>query len=165
VVRYLVTLACLAAIAGCGGSSSPASRPASTPTPAPAAEAPTVVFFQRQGAAGATLDTITVREDGRVTLQKRYGGAGGRFKELALLRGQLRAVRRGLARLPAGGTLTRGSPPSGGANYLLRFDGRTLTGRDGGIVASGKPVVRRLEGYIDGIGVRPVKTDVATHRP
>ena len=164
-VRRLVLIVCLAVLAGCGDSSPAPSRPASTPTQAPAAEAPTVVFFQRQGAGGATLDTITVREDGTVTLQKRYGGAGGRFKELELLDGQLPRVRRELARLPDGATMTTGSPPPGGASYLLRFEGRTLTGREGGIVPSAKPAVRRLDGFIDGVGVRPVKDDVSTHRP
>ena len=80
-----------------------------------AAEPRVVVFFQRQGAAGATLDTITVRSDGSAELQKRYGGAGGRFKELQLLRGQLAAPAPRPRRLPAGSTLTRGSPPPGGA--------------------------------------------------
>jgi hypothetical protein len=164
-VRQLILLACLAAIAGCGGSSPSASRPASTPTSAPAAEAPTVVFFQRQGAAGATFDTITIRDDGDVTLQKRYGGAGGRFTDLRLHDGQLAALRQELARLPGGATLTRGSPPPGGANYLLRLHGRTITARQGAIAPAARPAIRRLDGYIDGIGVREIKTRTRTHRP
>jgi hypothetical protein len=166
VVRYSLLLAVLATFAGCGDSS-PAPRPASTPTQAPAARAaaPTVVFFQRQGAGGATLDAITVRADGSVTLQKRYGGAGGRFKELALRRGELARVRRDLARLPSGGTLTSDRPAPGGAQYLLRIGDRALTGREGGLSARAKPAVRRLDGYIDGIGVRQVETTTATHRP
>lgn len=170
-VRQLVTIACLALIAGCGDSSPTPSRPASTPTPAPAAGAPEapkaseLVFFQRQGAAGATLDTLSVREDGSVTLQKRYGGAGGRFKELRLRGGQLAALRRELAGLARGDTLTTGSPPPGGANYLLRLNGRTITGRQGGLAHSARPAVERLNGYIDGIGVRAIRTDTETHRP
>lgn len=162
-VRRWMTVAGLALLAGCGGSSSGAPKP--TPTAAKPAEAETVVFFQRQGAGGATLDTITVREDGGVTLQKRYGGAGGRFKELRLRAGELAHVKRDLTRLPSGSSLTRGSPPPGGAQYLLRLGARTLTGREGGIVPAARPAVRRLDGYIDGIGVRAVKTTTSTHRP
>jgi len=150
----------LVLLAGCGGSSSGAPR--ATPTPAKPAE---VVFFQRQGAAGATLDTLTVRADGGATLQKRYGGAGGRFKELRLKSGELAHVKRDLTRLPSGGSLTRGSPPPGGAQYLLRVGDRTLTGREGGIAPAARPLVRRLDGYIDGIGVHAVKTTTSTHRP
>ena len=54
-----------------------------------AKKAPELVFFQRQGAGGATLDTFTVRRDGTAPLEKRYGGAGGRFKELELREGVL----------------------------------------------------------------------------
>ena len=56
------------------------------------------MFFQRQGAGGATLDTFTVRRDGSARLEKRYGGAGGRFKDLELLHGVLPKLRAALAR-------------------------------------------------------------------
>ena len=114
-----------------------------------------LVFLQRQGAAGATLDTFTVRRDGSARLEKRYGGAGGRFKDLALKRGELPKLRAALARLPRdGSTLTTGSPPPGGANYLLRYRGRTFTAREGGVVPAARPAVRILDGFIDGVGVR-----------
>ena len=117
--------------------------------------APVLVFFQRQGAAGATLDTFVVRRDGSGRLEKRYGGAGGRFKDLALKRGELPKLRAALARLPRdGSTLTTGSPPPGGANYLLRYRGPTFTAREGGVVPAARPAVRILDGFIDGIGVR-----------
>jgi hypothetical protein len=114
----------------------------------------TVVFFQRQGAAGATLDTITVRSDGTVKHDMRYGGAGGRFRELELRDGVLERIERALRELPSGSTMTRGSPPPGGAQYLLRYHGRTLTGRAGGIAVSAQPAVRSLDGVIDGVGVK-----------
>ena len=57
------------------------------PTLVQVRKASPLVYFQRQGEAGATLDTITVRADGTATLQKRHGGAGGRFKEQAARRG------------------------------------------------------------------------------
>jgi hypothetical protein len=115
-----------------------------------------VVFFQRQGLAGATLDTISVRADGTATHEMRHGGAGGRFREFVLRKGMLGRIRRALAKLPDEGTITRGSPPPGGANYLIRFGGRTLTGRAGGIEPAARPAVRLLDGLIDAIGVAKV---------
>jgi hypothetical protein len=117
--------------------------------------APVLVFFQRQGAGGATLDTMTVRRDGSARLEKRYGGAGGRFKDLRLRPGMLPRLRAALARVPrSGSSLTRGSPLAGGAQYLMRYRGRTQTAREGGIVPVARPAVRLLDGFIDGIGVR-----------
>ena len=134
----MVVAGLLAALAGCGGSDG-APQAARTPAagdPEPAAakaegptgsKAPVLVFFQRQGAGGATLDTFTVRTDGSGRLEKRYGGAGGRFKDLELEDGVLPRLRAALAKLPrSAGTLTEGSPPPGGAQYLLRYRGRTL---------------------------------------
>jgi hypothetical protein len=123
------------------------------------------VFFQRQGEGGATLDTITVRDDGSAVMQRRHGGAGGRFKQLQLHRGELRRMRRDLARLPPGSSLTRGSVPPGGTQYLLRYGKRTLTGREGGIARAARPAVRRLAGYVDGVGAKEIKTINSTHRP
>src|SRR5829696_5534070 len=167
-VRTARFAACLAALlAGCGGGDG---GPKASRTPAPAAptatatakgpsgsKAPVLVFFQRQGAGGATLDTFTVRRDGSARLEKRYGGAGGRFKDLELRPGVLPRLRVALAKLPRSGpTLTEGSPPPGGAQYLLRYRGRTFTAREGGVVARARPAVRILDGFIDGIGVRRV---------
>jgi len=166
-------------LAGCGGNG-PADAPAPTRTPAaagtaqsapaaseaPAAKAAELVYFQRQGEGGATLDTVSVRVDGTATYDRRHGGAGGRFKELVLRRGQLARVRRALAALPKqGSSLTRGSPPPGGAQYLLRYGGRTLTGRQGGIAPSARPAVRLLDGYLQGDGVRKVTRETRTNSP
>jgi hypothetical protein len=132
-------------------------------TPPAAAE---IVFFQRQGAGGATLDTVSVRADGTATHARRYGGAGGRFTELRLTAGQLPKLRRALRTLPGGTDLEAGpAPPPGGAQYLMRFHGRTLTGRDGAIAPRARAAVRLLDGYIDGIGVRSTKKDKQTHSP
>jgi len=173
-VRTWLSAAALAlVVAGCGGNgdASHASRtPAPSATPAErtvaVSSAPMLVFFQRQGAAGATLDTFTVRRDGSGRLEKRYGGAGGRFKDLTLAKGVLPRLRAALARLPrAGSTLTSGSPPPGGAQYLLRYRGRTFTAREGGVVPAARPAVRILDGFIDGVGVRRVRRENATHAP
>ena len=185
-VRWLAVVAAVvaAAVAGCGASDdrrdSATSAPDAASTRSPDVRAPesthasdldepkprTLVYFQRQGAAGATLDTITVRSDGTATHEKRYGGAGGRFRELTLRAGRLPKLRRALARLPRrASTLTRGCPPPGGANYLLRVRGRTLTGRAGAIAPRARPAVRLLDGFIDGIGVRRYTRESATHAP
>ena len=96
-------------------------------------------------------------------LEKRYGGAGGRFKDLscatACCRGRAGAVPR------SGSSLTQGSPPPGGAQYLLRYRGRTFTAREGGVVPAARPAVRILDGFIDGVGVRKVTRENATHAP
>jgi hypothetical protein len=123
-----------------------------------------LVFFQRQGAAGATLDTISVRVDGTARHEKRYGGAGGRFKDEKLEPGQLAKLRRDLARLPRGDSLGLGAV-TGGATYLMRYHGRTLIGRAGGILRAARPVVKRLDGYIDGEGVGKPSRENATHAP
>jgi hypothetical protein len=163
VVRYVAIIVVAAALAGgCGGGSKPASSPAggaagSTPSAAPR----TVVFFQRQGAAGATLDTITVRSDGTATHDMRYGGAGGRFRDYILRRGVLARIRRALHGLPARSSLGMG--PVGNAQYLLRFDGRTMTGRLGGISRRARPAVKVLDGLLDGIGVAETTRQNQTH--
>jgi hypothetical protein len=174
VVRWwLIAASLLVLTAGCGGGGDDGGAPRAASTPTPQADgigkekqAPVLVFFQRQGAGGATLDTFTVRRDGSGRLEKRYGGAGGRFKDLELRRGALPRLRAALAKLPrSGSTLTRGSPPPGGAQYLLRYRGRTFTAREGGVVARARPAVRILDGFIDGIGVRRVTRESATNSP
>ena len=165
--RGAIVAALLAMAAGCGDSGAPtASRtPATSATPEAERTAPVLVFFQRQGAGGATLDTFTIRRDGTATLEKRYGGAGGRFKELVLREGALPQLRRALATLPGGATLTRGSPLPGGAQYLVRYRGRTQTGRQGAITPAARPAVKLLDGFIDGIGVRRTTRESATNNP
>jgi hypothetical protein len=127
--------------------------------------APVLVFFQRQGAAGATLDTVTVRNDGSARLEKRYGGAGGRFKDLALRSGQLPRLKAALARLGPADTLSHGAAVAGRANYLMRYRGRTLTGQEGSLVPRARAAVRLLDGFIDGIGVGRPTRETATNAP
>ena len=127
-------------------------------------KAPTLVFCQRQGEGGATLDAITVRRDGTATLEKRHGGAGGRFKEQILRKGELPKLKRALAALPPGSSLTRGSPPPGGAQFILRYGGRTQTALEGGIIPRARPAVRLLDDLINGIGVRETTRERATHK-
>ena len=125
--------------------------------------APALVFCQRQGEGGATLDAITVRRDGTATLEKRHGGAGGRFKEQVLRKGELPRLRRALAALPAGDSLTRGNPPPLSTQFILRYRGRTQTAREGGIVPRARPAVKLLDGLINGVGIRATTRERATH--
>jgi hypothetical protein len=175
----VLAVSAAALLAGCGGSggsgdghaTTTTARVAATPAPtrSPRVGEPkprTLVFFQRQGAGGATLDTVTVRTDGTARHEKRYGGAGGRFRDLVVRRALLPKLRRALARLPRhGSTLTRGSPPPGGASYLVRVGRRTFTGRAGAIAHRARPSVRLLDGFIDGIGVREYTREHATSAP
>jgi hypothetical protein len=167
--RWLIAAAVAVAVGGCGGGSGDAAKPRPTATPAveraAATSAPELVFFQRQGAAGATLDTFTVRRDGTARLEKRYGGAGGRFKDLELRRGALRRLRAALARLRGAGTLERGTPDPGGATFLMRYRGRTLAGRQGAIAPRARGAVELLDGLIDGAGVRKPTRETATNNP
>ena len=102
--RLMLTAGMLLLLGGCGdsggtGGTSPAPMTATPKANGPiGSEAPVLVFCQRQGEGGATLE-------------KRHGGAGGRFKEQVLRTGELPRLRRALAALPAGDSLTRGDPP------------------------------------------------------
>ena len=76
-MRYLLPIALLATLAGCGG----ASEHRAAPRPQAPAE---LVNFQRNGGLAATLDTVTVRADGTTRADKRYGGAGRRYDDFHL---------------------------------------------------------------------------------
>jgi hypothetical protein len=165
----LVTCAALVLLAGCGGDGEPRAAGSATPTRTATAEAraaaPELVFFQRQGAAGATLDTFTVRSDGTARLEKRYGGAGGRFKDLRLRAGQLPRLKAALAHLPRGSLGHGTAPPGGATTYIIRYRGRTLSGLKKGLDARARPAVKQLDGFIDGIGVTRATRENATHEP
>ena len=71
---------------------------------------------------------------------------------------------RALAALPPGSSLTRGSPTPGGAQFILRYRGRTQTALQGGIIPRARPAVRLLDDLINGIGVRQTTRERATHK-
>ena len=79
--------------------------------------------------------------------------------------GELARVRRAVRKLPRGSSFTRGSPPPGGAQYLIRYHGRTLTGRQGAVAPEARPAVRQLDRHLQGRGVRTVSRTRATHAP
>jgi len=147
-MRYLPFLVLLPVLAGCGGGSAP---PAGTP---PARVAP-IVFFQRNGGLAATLDTVAVRRDGAAHMEKRYGGAGGRFEDFRLTRVMLARVRGGLARASHGNKHPHGAGLAHGATYLVRFGGHTYTVWEGAVPAALRGLVAALDDVLDGIGRRP----------
>ena len=110
-------------------------------------------FFQRQGAAGATLDTVSVRADGTPPARGATAGPARASPSCGCARARWRSCAQALRRLPQASTMTCGSPPPGGAQYLLRIDGHAITGRAGGIAPRARAAVKVLNGYIDGIGV------------
>ena len=142
-MRYLALMLTGAAlVAGCGD------RPATTAKPRPAA-ARTLVTFQRNGGLAATLDELTVRADGRATLDKRYGGAGRRADDFALRPSAFRRLRRALAALPRRLPDVPGGA-SKGATYLLRYRGRSLAAAEGALPRRAAGAFRLLNSIVDG---------------
>jgi hypothetical protein len=147
-VRYLLAIALVAGLAGCGSASKPTSeahRGAVTPR---AAE---LVNYQRNGGLAATLDTVTVRADGATRADKRYGGAGRRFDDFRLSAPVMARLRAALGRLPAR-TPAVGDGIRAGATYLLRYRGVTYVARQGAVPAALRPAVSTLDTIADGAG-------------
>src|SRR5512133_3552628 len=108
-MRYLLAAALAALMAGCGGASKPAASttsdtaaPAASDAAAPArhSQAPERVNYQRNGGVAATLDTVTVRNDGGTRADKRYGGAGRRFDDFRRSAPVMARLRVALDRMP-----------------------------------------------------------------
>jgi hypothetical protein len=151
-MRYLLPIALLVALAGCGGSEKPAAPPrsdaAAPPRPAQAAE---LVNYQRNGGLAATLDTVRVRADGSTRSDKRYGGAGRRFDDFRLSAAAMARLRAALRRLPAREPAV-GDGVRLGATYLLRYRGRTYVAKEGAVPAALRPAVDALDAIADGGG-------------
>jgi hypothetical protein len=143
-MRYLLAMALLVALAGCGSASE---RPAAT-RPHRAAE---LVNFQRNGGLAATLDTVTVRADGTTRADKRYGGAGRRFDDFRLSAPVMARLRVALRRLPARAPAV-GTGMRAGATYLLRYRGLTYVAKQGAVPAALRPAVATLDAIADGSG-------------
>ena len=143
-MRYLLPIALLATLAGCGG----ASEHRAAPRPQPPAE---LVNFQRNGGLAATLDTVTVRADGTTRADKRYGGAGRRYDDFHLSAAFMARLRAALQRLPAR-TPAVGDGTRMGATYLLRYRGRTYVAGEGAVPAALRPAVSTLRAIVEGGG-------------
>ncbi len=159
-MRYLLPVALLVALAGCGGASQPAAPTrsagataahrdaAAAPRPHQAAE---LVNYQRNGGLAATLDTVSVRTDGSTRADKRYGGAGRRFDDFRLSAPVMARLRAALARLPARAPAV-GDGMRLGATYLLRYRGLTYVAKQGAVPAGLRPAVATLDAIADGGG-------------
>ena len=97
-MRYLLAIALVAVVAGCGSASKPAAAPRGHAVAARAAE---LVNYQPNAGLAATLDTVSVRTDGSTRADKRYGGAGRRFDDFRLSAPVMARLRAALGRLPA----------------------------------------------------------------
>jgi hypothetical protein len=147
-MRYLLAIALVAVLAGCGS----ASKPAATPRRhAVAPRAGELVNYQRNGGLAATLDTVSVRTDGSTRADKRYGGAGRRFDDFRLSAPAMARLRAALRRLPARIPAV-GDGLRAGATYLVRYRGRTYVARQGAVPATLRPAVATLDAIADGAG-------------
>ena len=147
-MRYLLTIALAAKLAGCGGgpkSAAPAPRDAVAPR---AAE---LVAYQRNGGLAATLDTVSVRADATTRADKRYGGAGRRYDDFRLSAPVMARLRAALGRLPARAPAV-GDGIRDGATYLLRYRGRTYAAKQGAVPPALRPAVATLDAIADGGG-------------
>ena len=147
-MRYLLAIALVAVLAGCGSASKPA--PA-TERGAAAPHAAELVNYQRNGGLAATLDTVTVRTDGATRADKRYGGAGRRFDDFRLSAPVMGRLRAALSRLPAHAPAV-GEGMRAGATYLLRYRGVTYVAKQGAVPAALRAAVSTLDAIADGSG-------------
>jgi hypothetical protein len=147
-VRYLLAIALVAGLAGCGSASKP---PPAAHRGAVAPRAAELVNYQRNGGLAATLDTVTVRTDGATRADKRYGGAGRRFDDFRLSAPVMARLRAALGRLPARVPAV-GDGMRAGATYLLRYRGVTYVARQGAVPAALRPAICTLDAIADGAG-------------
>jgi hypothetical protein len=143
-MRYLLLMALLIALAGCGSTSE-------HHAPAQAHRAAELVNYQRNGGLAATLDTVSVRSDGTTRADKRYGGAGRRFDDFRLSATAMARLRTALERLPSRAPAV-GTGVRLGATYLLRYRGRTYVAKQGAVPAALRPAVATLDAIADGGG-------------
>jgi hypothetical protein len=147
-MRYLLPIALLVVLAGCGGGEKPAAPAQRDGAPHRAAE---LVNYQRNGGLAATLDTVSVRTDGSTRADKRYGGAGRRYDDFRLSTPFMARLRAALRRLPARAPAV-GDGMRLGATYLLRYRGRTYVAKQGAVPSALRPAVATLDAIADGGG-------------
>ena len=147
-MRYLLAIALIAMLAGCGNASKPAAPARGHAATPRAAE---LVNYQRNGGLAATLDTVSVRTDGRTRADKRYGGAGRRFDDFRLSAPVMARLHAALDRLPARIPAV-GDGVRAGATYLLRYRGRTYVAKQGAVPVALRAAVATLDAIADGAG-------------
>jgi hypothetical protein len=159
-------LSIVVALGGCGSrSDAPDAREASVAaqrTTDAKPLSPTLVFLQRNGGLAATLDTVEVREDGTVRLERRYGGAGGRFDDFQLRAADLTRLERLVARAPlASPGPAEGRATRAGYTYIVRAQGHTATGLQGALPIRLRQLVRMLDAILDGEVPREASSETA----
>ena len=148
-MRYLLAIALVAVLAGCGSASKPAAAPRGHAVAARAAE---LVNYQRNGGLAATLDTVSVRTDGSDARRQALRRRGPAVRRLPPERAGHGAPARG-ARPPArphrppSATACARAPPTS-----LRYRGRTYVARQGAVPAALRPAVATLDAIADGGG-------------
>jgi hypothetical protein len=153
-MRALVIGALAVGLAGCGGQSEPAKRPATAPEGR--AEAPEVVFLYRVQGDDPLPDSVSLRADG--TADVRRGGGHGGFTTVGvvLTRAQAARATRLVERTPwkalDGHTVTPGG--FGGwdndMRYMLRRGQRAFTVTADHMPRSARPLIRDLNAIIEG---------------
>jgi hypothetical protein len=153
--RSLAAAIGVALLAGCGDSppdtaSLPTGAAHSPNAGSSAPDRPThrLVVFSRTIGTDPMTDELVVGTSGRVEVRRLRGGGGARFDHYRLTAGELRGLRRGLARLPP-----RGPVPDmrlGRWYFTVRVGARTpryfVAGR---VPAGDRPLIRRLDRLID----------------
>ena len=161
-VTLLAALAALAiAGAGCGGAAhSPAPtgpglpiQPQDDPHPPP-----NVIVFRRIRYEGATMRTLYLHRDGTMDIEVPGGGTGASRFDGSVTPATLAAVKALVHRIDWNDLSRRKVTLDGsGAYYMLRHAGREHIAMASGMSADLVPVVKRLNGILNGEGR-------ATHR-
>jgi hypothetical protein len=161
--RFAWVVAGALALAGCGSGDKSHARARTQAVAKP--RAATLVFMQRNGGLAATLDTVAVRTDGSVHLERRYGGAGGQFTDFRLRSADLRRLkaRMGAARLADPGR-PYGRAQAHGYTYILRGEGHTDTALAGAVPRRLRPLVTMLDAVLDDGVPRLALSEVAVSK-
>jgi hypothetical protein len=146
--RRLVGIVCIAAFAGCGGSSSPRRA---EPTPRPAKAAPVLVYLLSSTGADPLGLEVTVTREGRVTALRDAGRAGGTRRERQLSPAALRRLRRLVARTSLSRADRSTTPTPGGSSYILRIGHHTVVFSTGHMARGVQPLLAALLRLRDGL--------------
>jgi hypothetical protein len=160
-VTLLAAIAALAlAAAGCGGARTPTRttgglpiQPQDDPHPPP-----NVIVFRRIRYEGATMRTLYLHRDGTLDIEVPGGGTGASRFDGSVTPATLKAVEALVRRVRWNDLSPRKVALDGsGAYYMLRHGGTEHVAMASGMSADLVPVVKRLNGILNGEGR-------ATHR-
>ena len=169
-------VATVVAVAGCGDSGGLDKRPSTAGDngqPARWAKQPlqpqndphapkNVIVFRRVRYEGATLRTLYLHRDGTIDIEIPGGGTGAARYDGSVTDETLRDVKALVRRTDWDHLSPKKVPLDGsGAYYMLRHDGKEHVAMASGMSADLIPVVKRLNGILNGEGR---KTHRALHR-